>query len=215
MTAGIHTGRGIDMEDLGTITDTAGVELTTGDLLPEPVALRSWRRATSWTEERTDRMKVLLGEGLSCSRIASDLGGGLTRNAVIGKISRMGLRTPGKRVPTVCKDPTTSAGRRRRKRTSAVPDARGTYFPSSKFSAAVDASEATDIREEFVPTNPIRFIDSTEQTCKWPLGEPSAAMLICGDPVRDQSGCPYCSYHSRGAYKPSSGPKPWVPGRVE
>lgn len=186
----------------GTITDTAGVEFTTGDLLPEPVGLRSWHRTTSWTEERTERMKVLLGEGLSCSMIATDLGGGLTRNAVIGKISRMGLRTPGKRVPTVCKQATTSAGRKRRKR--ATEDRKGAvalfWRPHDKPIEEPETAEPVVV--DYVPTNPILFIDSTEQTCKWPLDEPTAAMLVCGDPVRDQSGCPYCTFHSLVAYRP-------------
>lgn len=197
------------MDNPGTITDTAGVELTTGDLLPEPVALRSWHKTTSWTEERTDRMKVLLGEGLSCSMIATDLGGGLTRNAVIGKISRMGLRTPGRRIPSVCKEAITSAGRRRKTRTSAAP--KGEWVPTWRFPEkpvnhghpAFEPRETTDIREEFIPPNPVRFIDSTDQTCKWPLGDPTAAMMVCGDPVRDQSGCPYCSFHENVARRKS------------
>lgn len=42
-----------------------------------------------WTEERTDRLKVLWDEGLSASQAAKELGG-ITRNAVIGKVNRMG-----------------------------------------------------------------------------------------------------------------------------
>lgn len=45
----------------------------------------------AWTDERIKRLKQLWEKGLSASQIASDLGEGVTRNAVIGKAHRMGL----------------------------------------------------------------------------------------------------------------------------
>src|ERR1700687_3104374 len=44
----------------------------------------------TWTEERVESLKKLWGEGLSASQIAAELGG-ITRNAVIGKVHRLGL----------------------------------------------------------------------------------------------------------------------------
>ncbi len=43
-----------------------------------------------WTDERTEQLKSLWTEGLSASQIARVLGG-VTRNAVIGKVHRLGL----------------------------------------------------------------------------------------------------------------------------
>lgn len=43
-----------------------------------------------WTDERTEKLKVLHGQGLSASQIAKILGG-VTRNAVIGRAHRIGL----------------------------------------------------------------------------------------------------------------------------
>lgn len=50
----------------------------------------------SWTDERVELLKKLWGEGHSASQIAKELGG-VTRNAVIGKVHRLGLsnRTAG------------------------------------------------------------------------------------------------------------------------
>ncbi len=45
----------------------------------------------SWTEERVGLLSRLWLEGKSASQIAAALGGGLTRNAVIGKVHRLGL----------------------------------------------------------------------------------------------------------------------------
>src|SRR5688572_16188365 len=45
----------------------------------------------SWTDERVELLKRLWTEGLSASQIAGRLGGGVTRNAVIGKVHRLNL----------------------------------------------------------------------------------------------------------------------------
>ena len=45
----------------------------------------------SWTEERVGALKKLWLEGQSASQIAKQLGDGVTRNAVIGKVHRLGL----------------------------------------------------------------------------------------------------------------------------
>ena len=47
----------------------------------------------NWSDERVDQLKSLWTEGLSASQIARALGG-VTRNAVIGKVHRLGLATP-------------------------------------------------------------------------------------------------------------------------
>ncbi len=44
----------------------------------------------TWTDERVETLKKLWTEGLSASQIAAELGG-ITRNAVIGKVHRLGL----------------------------------------------------------------------------------------------------------------------------
>ncbi len=44
----------------------------------------------SWNDERVELLKKLWGEGQSASQIAKELGG-VTRNAVIGKVHRLGL----------------------------------------------------------------------------------------------------------------------------
>lgn len=54
----------------------------------------------SWTDERVETLKVMWSEGKSASQIAKELGG-VTRNAVIGKVHRLGLsnRAPGSERP--------------------------------------------------------------------------------------------------------------------
>ena len=47
----------------------------------------------SWTDERVELLKKLWADGLSASQIAAELGG-VTRNAVIGKVHRLGPLRP-------------------------------------------------------------------------------------------------------------------------
>src|SRR5215208_282133 len=56
----------------------------------------------TWTDDRVELLKRLWSEGLSASQIAGELGG-ITRNAVIGKVHRLGLsgraKAPSSAVP--------------------------------------------------------------------------------------------------------------------
>src|SRR3954470_7380072 len=50
----------------------------------------------TWTDERVELLAKLWSEGLSASQIAAEIGGGVSRNAVIGKVHRLGLSGRGK-----------------------------------------------------------------------------------------------------------------------
>ncbi len=51
---------------------------------------------SAWTDHRVELLKTLwAGNAHSCAAIAAELGGGLSRNAVIGKALRMGLPPKG------------------------------------------------------------------------------------------------------------------------
>ena len=54
---------------------------------PQPV---QERQVMSWTDERVETLKRMWADGQSASQIAKELGG-VTRNAVIGKVHRLGL----------------------------------------------------------------------------------------------------------------------------
>ena len=61
-----------------------------------------------WTDERVELLKKLWADGLSASQIAAELGG-ITRNAVIGKVHRLGLsgraKSPSSTAPRPRKAP--------------------------------------------------------------------------------------------------------------
>ncbi len=56
----------------------------------------------NWTDERVELLKKLWADGLSASQIAAELGG-VTRNAVIGKVHRLGLSGRAKAPPRRCR----------------------------------------------------------------------------------------------------------------
>ncbi|GAB4576320.1 MAG: GcrA family cell cycle regulator [Rhodothalassiaceae bacterium] len=56
----------------------------------------------SWTDEKIAALRKLWDKGLSASQIATEIGDGVTRNAVIGKAHRLGLKarpSPVKETP--------------------------------------------------------------------------------------------------------------------
>ena len=52
----------------------------------------------NWTDERVELLRKLWSEGLSASQIAAQLGG-VSRNAVIGKVHRLKLSSRGRATP--------------------------------------------------------------------------------------------------------------------
>ncbi len=150
----------------------------------------------SWTEERVELLKKLWSDGLSASQIAAELGG-ITRNAVIGKVHRLGLSG-------------------RAKSASAAPRARKARSPSHMLRMArasirgntalahayeFEAEAAPGLIENIIPIGQRRTIlELTEQTCRWPIGDPGTSeFFFCGG--NTVSGLPYCAYHSRIAYQ--------------
>ena len=151
----------------------------------------------SWTDERVETLKKLWQEGLSASQIAAELAGGVTRNAVIGKVHRLGLSGRGQ--------PTTSVKRQRRTPQPQVRRTRQTMIVGSlALQTHVEAVAAPVLRSReslVVPIAKRLTIEKlTERTCKWPIGDPGHDDFhFCGHDSLD--GVPYCEYHAGVAYQ--------------
>lgn len=163
----------------------------------------------SWTNERVELLKKLWSDGLSASQIAGELGG-VTRNAVIGKVHRLGLSGRAKT--------TTTSAKQRRPRTSAAPanatPKRPTPQPMTHGATALKADMAPEpvaepepVVEPIAELVPISqratILTLTERTCKWPIGDPATDdFYFCGR--QSDAGVPYCAHHCRIAYQPVS-----------
>ncbi len=144
----------------------------------------------AWNDERVELLKKFWAEGLSASQIASKMGG-VTRNAVIGKVHRLGL-----------------SGRA----TPAKPQ-RGCdseYHVEEQASASYDRAEIEPLIDEpeFVAPAILSSGDmATVATlkgnmCKWPIGDPAKDDFhFCGQSA--PTGKPYCAYHAQMAFQPA------------
>jgi GcrA cell cycle regulator len=159
----------------------------------------------SWTDERVELLKKMWLEGLSASQIANELSHGITRNAVIGKVHRLGLSG---RV----KSPLPAPARPRAK-TRAEDEARSPLAPVSHGNLAV----AAELRPAPAPaprpaaenvvipmSERVSIMDLRESMCRWPLGDPASPdFRYCGAKMQIGLGGPYCTYHARIAYQPA------------
>lgn len=147
-----------------------------------------------WTEERVSLLRKLWAEGLSASQIAKQLGG-VTRNAVIGKVHRLGLA--GRATPS---RPAKRPVRPQRPRVIG-PTAPRLRPPS--LAPAMDMPQLEPLKFEDGRTANVLTLNET--MCKFPIGDPNDAdFAFCG---RGALGGPYCSDHARLAYQPSQARK--------
>ena len=178
----------------------------------------------SWTDERVELLKKMWGEGQSASQIAKELGG-VTRNAVIGKVHRLGLSnraTGGAKA-----DAKPKAAPKAEPKAKAAPKPAAPAAPA----AAEPAPKPLPARRQIIPAGQplppqpsaneispealakvsevekkakkLTLMELTERTCKWPVGDPATEdFWFCGLPV--QSGKPYCEAHVGVAFQPMS-----------
>ena len=156
-----------------------------------------------WTEDRVGALKKLWLEGQSASQIAKQLGGGVTRNAVIGKVHRLGLS--GRATPSQPARTATTTFRPARTRTTppVQPSA-----PRRVEGGRIEAVQPAP--RPVAPTPPVASVAELPGTatvmtlgahmCKWPIGDPSSTEFsFCG---RRASEGVYCQEHARVAYQP-------------
>ena len=153
----------------------------------------------SWNDERVELLKKLWAEGLSASQIAGRLGS-VTRNAVIGKVHRLGLS--GRATTSRMKS------HRPRARSAAIKRQAKPRFANTGNSAfralyQGDAEPYVPPAEELViPLNERKTIQTLEEGhCRWPIGDPQEADFhFCGK--NKVAGLPYCEFHARRAFQP-------------
>jgi GcrA cell cycle regulator len=140
----------------------------------------------SWTDERVVILTKLWADGFSASEIA-DKFGDVSRNAVIGKVTRLGLSggcNPVQRVRAAPPKPRPE----KPKQIKLKPKLKALAFGHKEALVAP-------------PINGISLVDLNENTCRWPHGHPGqAGFSFCGGHA--VSGLPYCAHHCRIAYLP-------------
>jgi GcrA cell cycle regulator len=138
-----------------------------------------------WTDARTETLAALWRDGLSAAQIAGELGG-ITRNAVIGKLHRLGLA--GRAKPATPRRaralPTLAASPRR-------------LTPPRPITSTPPAPAPTG------PGLAADLVALAPNGCRWPIGDPKAAdFSFCGRTA--VAGGPYCVGHRSHACRPGS-----------
>jgi GcrA cell cycle regulator len=138
-----------------------------------------------WTEDRIETLKRLSQEGRTARQIAEQLGG-VSRNAVIGKLNRLD-REPEAKPPTAPKPVTAKVVR--------IRDAGVTPRPRI---AQPSAAPRTPIQCEEV-RGAATFLTLEAHMCRWPIGDPCGKdFTFCGQPAQGRT---YCSHHASQAYR--------------
>jgi GcrA cell cycle regulator len=179
--------------------------------------------AMNWDENRVELLKKLWGEGLSASQTAVELGGGISRNAVIGKVHRLGLSARAK-----SQSSSVPLQRRPRAHGHAIRIAHGGVHGNTALAplqaydtqacathayatqAYATQAYATNVEpepqliENVIPIGQrCSILDLNNHKCRWPIGDPSLPdFFFCGG--KTVGGMPYCGYHSRIAYQPAA-----------
>lgn len=169
--------------------------------------------AWGWSDERTAVLRKLHAQGLSYSRIADYLG--ISRNAVGGKVDRLGLNSRKASAPRDAivgpKQPHMANTFNERRagelaqppRTTKPQPARVKIRPgfNSNRASEIQHIEATEILD--LPPDTSEFActigDLGTDMCRWPLGEPSADMQYCGARCVGS----WCRRHSQIVWKPA------------
>jgi GcrA cell cycle regulator len=156
----------------------------------------------NWTDERVELLKKLWSEGLSASQIATQLGG-VSRNAVIGKVHRLKLSGRGRASSTTPRAKKTApsapkAARPSRPMTTSI----GATALQARFDAEPNVAPQPRLSSVVVPiSRNLVLLELSERTCKWPNGDPlHEEFSFCGNDVGEAG--PYCGYHARVAYQP-------------
>ncbi len=178
----------------------------------------------SWTDERVETLKKMWNEGQSASQIAKELGG-VTRNAVIGKVHRLGLSNrngilekaieeetkvadvppapaPEPEPAAIPEEPSTqSASPPASNRRAIIPA--GQPLPPQPSANEISPEALASVREVEKTAKKLSLMELTERTCKWPVGDPATENFwFCG--LNVQPGKPYCEAHVGVAFQPMS-----------
>lgn len=179
----------------------------------------------SWTDDRVELLKKMWGEGQSASQIAKELGG-VTRNAVIGKVHRLGLSnraTSSTAAKTDTKPKVAKAPAKPKVEPKTEPAIKpvdpnlprpnlparkqiipaGQPLPPQPSANEISPEALAKVNEIEKKAKKLTLMELTERTCKWPVGDPATEdFWFCGLTV--QQGKPYCEAHVGVAFQPMS-----------
>ena len=173
-----------------------------------------------WDSVMLKKLKSLMGKGLSTSEIGKRLG--MSKNAVVGKLNRLGWNSKAGGVATVDKSAapskksgaaagakksakTVSGGKSAAKKTDGAKTAVkkavvSNAAPAKKSSGGGKNLNKTLAMHQRIIQHSLEMANLKPNQCRWPIGDPDSEKFhFCGAPVF--VGKPYCYEHCKQAYQ--------------
>jgi GcrA cell cycle regulator len=159
----------------------------------------------TWTDERTEKCRALWQRGLPASQIA-DILGNVSRNAVIGKVHRLGLTGRADR-----KDAGNLSRRRARPRKQALMPRPAQPKPVKRIRSAItgmpsgipwepaEMPSPTAFDDERRASGLVHLLDLEPHQCRYSIAyDDRLGHGFCG--CQSVSGLPYCEHHAARVY---------------
>jgi GcrA cell cycle regulator len=144
----------------------------------------------TWTQERVEQLRSYVNAGLTCSQIADEIG--VTRNAVIGKIHRLGL-SPGRTAGRPARE---RPPRDRRPRTVTQHRLLRLVYAQAPCATGGGAAGLAPVES----AQRCSLLELAHGKCRWPISDPgNADFAFCGND--SHPGLSYCAGHARMAYR--------------
>jgi GcrA cell cycle regulator len=140
-----------------------------------------------WTDEISADLKEMWAQGMSAAQVGAVLG--ISRNAVIGKVHRMGLEKRGQTGPNGGRLPAIPRPRVRRHKLRRTPNPK-------QFIWEVGEPLTEQVHELLGPL--VSFDMLEKHHCRWPITGENGQTFYCG--VQHLEGYPYCRTHCRLSY---------------
>jgi hypothetical protein len=154
-------------------------------------------QSSDWAARHSDELRQCLASGMSFSRIADAInakfGTAYTRNAVIGRATRMGLANPGwsSKLPGEPRKPKAPLFQKLRERPAAKDR------PIPRVRKAAKAIKAAELRSVGIEPRHLSVTELERGDCRYPYGGDAEgeAITFCGHPRQPDTS--YCPAHFR------------------
>lgn len=157
-----------------------------------------------WTAQQDAQLRDGIAAGLTYQQVTDEMGNIYSRNAVIGRAKRLGLKSksgskfgPGNRFLTP-EQLARKAERERQRYAEKVKPAREARVDKPKpVVRVVKPAPKIDAPEPRM----VALVDLHARDCRWPIGDPKdSGFGFCGH--QREQGEPYCGFHVKLAYAP-------------
>jgi GcrA cell cycle regulator len=154
-----------------------------------------------WNQESVRDLKRLVADGRSGGEISRTFG--TTRNTIIGKAHRLGLKFNPANEPMAYRGmrpqagPTTRPRHRKPGKLTPAP----VSFVTPKPAVPKPRRETKRTKDAPLAMAPCTIVELTAERCHWPLwnDDGSGARLYCGGVAIENDKLPYCAHHTRVA----------------